>query len=222
MSTPSPKIITVLVADDEPIACAGIRSLLGTADDIEIAGEANNGFEVLELIPELDPHILLLDMKMPGLRSSNIQRWVREHHPEIVTLVFTSHDHDFYLSAMMDAGVAGYLIKKEETGERLISVIRRAAQGAIYFSDEQIARARTWKENVSNKWENLTNREKELVKQIAIGADNKTIAKFLSISLKTVEFHVTNILKKLGINSREEAIVWMLNYHPDDLDNEKG
>lgn len=218
MSTPSQKIITVLVADDEPIACAGIRSLLNTAEDIEIIGEANNGFEVLKQIPKLNPQILLLDMKMPGLRSSKIQRRVRENHPEIITLVFTSHDDDFYLSAMMDAGIAGYLIKRESTSERLINAIRRAAQGMVYFSDEQITRANKWKETVNEKWGSLTNREKELVKQIAIGADNKTIATFLNISLKTVEFHVTNILKKLNMASREEAIVWMVNYHPDDLD----
>ncbi len=220
MSSPSPKIITVLVADDEPVARAGIRSLLDTAEDIEIIGEANNGFEVLELIPKLHPQILLLDLKMPGLRPSRIEKWVREHHPDVITLVLTSHDRDYYLSAMMDAGAAGYLSKKE-LAERLIGAIRRAAEGTIYFSDEQIARAHKWKETVSNKWESLTDREKELVKQVATGADNKSIAAFLNISPKTVEFHVTNILKKLGMNSRDEAIVWMLNYQPDKLDNAK-
>lgn len=216
----SSKRTTILIANNEPIVCAGIRSLLGIAKDFKIVGEANNGFEVLELIPKLHPHILLLDMKMPGLRSSKIQRWVHQHHPEVITLVLTSHDHDYYLSAMIDTGAAGYL-NKEESAEHLIEAIRRAAQGTIYFSDEQIARASKWKETVSKKWESLTTREKELVKHIARGIDNKAIATFLNISLKTVEFHVTNILKKLGVHSREEAIVWMLNYQPDDFAHEK-
>ena len=219
MSTPSPKIITILVADDEPLARAGIRSLLDIADDIEIIGEAKNGFEILELIPNILPHILLMELKMPDLRPSRIVRWVREHYPKVITVILTSHDHDFYLSAMMDLGVARHL-SKEETAERLISAIRRAAQGKTYFSDEQIARAHKWKETVGKKWESLTEREKELVKQIAIGADNKSIATFLNISPKTVEFHVTNILKKLGTNSREEAIVWMLNYQPDESEKD--
>src|SRR6266542_5981073 len=156
------KTITVLIADDEPVARAGIRALLIPAEDIEIIGEAHDGFEVKELVAKLRPQILLLDLKMPGPRPSEIEKWVRENYPEIVTLILTSHDRDTYLATMMNAGVAGYLTK-EESAERLIGAIRRAAEGAIYFSDEQIARARKWKETVKQKWESLTNREREIL-----------------------------------------------------------
>jgi DNA-binding NarL/FixJ family response regulator len=214
------KTITVLIADDEPVARAGIRALLDKAQDIQIIGEAQDGSEVKELIPKLRPQILLLDLKMPGPRPSEIEKWVRENYPEIVTLILTSHDRDAYLATMMNAGAAGYLTK-EESAERLIGAIRRAAEGAIYFSDEQIARARKWKETVKEKWESLTNREREILQRLVIGEDNKAIAKSLNITLKTVEFHMTNILKKLNRNSRDEVIIWMLEHHPDTSNNIK-
>jgi DNA-binding NarL/FixJ family response regulator len=154
---------------------------------------------------------------MPGPRPHDIEKWVRENHPDTITLVLTSHDRDAYLAVMMDAGVAGYL-SKEESAERLISAIRRAAQGSVYFSDEQINRAQRWKENVTQKWESLSIREQDLLQHLARGKDNKTIAKSLNIKLKTVEFHITNILKKLNMNSRDEVIVWLLEHHLDDPD----
>ncbi len=214
------KVITVLIADDEPVARAGIRTLLTHAEDIGIVGEAQDGFEVKELVPKLRPQILLLDLKMPGLHPSEIEKWVRENYPETITLVLTTHDRDAYLTSMMNAGVVGYL-SKEESAEQLIGAIHRAAEGAVYFSDEQIARAQKWKVTVKEKWESLTNREQELLQYLAMGEDNKTIAKSLNITLKTVEFHITNILRKLNMNSRDEVIVWMLEHHPDDPDTIK-
>ncbi len=209
-----PKTITILIADDHPVARAGIRTLLAQAEDMEITGEACDGFAVKELAAKLHPQILLLDLKMPGPKPYEIEKWVRENYAETTTLVLTGHDRDSYLTAMMEAGVAGYL-SKEESEERLIGAIRRAAEGAIYFSDEQIARVQKWKNEVVAKWKKLTDREQELLKQLALGEDNKTIAKSLNITLKTVEFHMTNILKKLNMNSRDEVIVWILEQHPD-------
>ena len=215
-----PKIITVLIADDEPVARAGIRTLLAQAEDIEIIGEAQDGYEAKELIPQLRPQILLLDLKMPGPCPHEIEKWVRDNYPEVVTLVLTSHDRDAYLASMMDAGVAGYL-SKDESATHLIDAIRRAAEGIVCFSDEQIARALKWKEDVIEKWNRLTKREQEVLQHLAAGEDNKTIAKSLLISCKTVEFHMTNILRKLAMDSRDEVIVWMLKYRPDDPDTIK-
>jgi len=208
------KIITVLIADDEPLARAGISSLLAQASDIEIVGEAQDGFEVKEVIPKLHPQILLLDLKMPGPGPYEIEKWVRQNYPETIVLVLTSHDRDAYLATMMEIGAAGYL-SKDESAERLIGAIRKAAEGTVYFSDEQIARAVKWKHRVKEKWEKLTLREGELLQHLVRGEDNKTIAKSLNITLKTVEFHMTSILKKLNMNSRDEVIVWMLEQHPD-------
>ena len=215
-----PKIITVLIADDEPVARAGIRSLLAHAEDIKIIGEAQDGNEIKQLVANLHPQVLLLDLRMPNLSPIELEKWVRENYPETVTLVFTAHHHAAYLAGMMDTGAAGYLDKKLE-GSDLVTSIRRAAHGEVLFRTEQYDRAQKWKETVKQKWESLTNREQELLKHLSMGEDNKTIAKSLNITLKTVEFHITNILRKLNMNSRDEAIVWMLEHHPDDLDTIK-
>ncbi len=215
MSDKSQKTITILIADDEQMARAGIRKLLEQADDFEIIGEAQDGFEVQEMVPKLRPKIVLLDYQMPGPGASNLEKWIRENYPETTALVLTAHNRDAYLAKMVDSGIAGFLLKNENA-EQLINAIRRAAEGTVYFSDEQIVRAKKWKESVVEKWECLTDREKELLQSLARGADNKTIAKSQTISIKTVEYHMTNIMKKLNVNSRDEAIVWMLKHQPDD------
>lgn len=210
-------IITILIADDQPIARAGIRQLLSKAKDFEIVGEARDGFETLKRVSQLRPRVLLLDIKMPGPRSFEIEKWIRENFPETVTLVLTSHDHDAYLASMIDAGAVGYLTK-EESANRLINAIRQAAIGITYFNEEQIDRMQRWKHEVKEKWEKLSIREREVLRILKLGKDNKTIAESLSVSIKTVEFHMTNILKKLTLNSRDEAIVWMHENSVGDLD----
>lgn len=210
-------IITILIADDQPIARAGIQQLLSKAKDFEIVGEARDGFETLKRVSQLRPRVLLLDIKMPGPRSFEIEKWIRENIPETVTLVLTSHDHDAYLASMIDAGAVGYLTK-EESANRLINAIRQAAIGIIYFNEEQIDRMQRWKHEVKEKWEKLSIREREVLRILKLGKDNKTIAESLSVSIKTVEFHMTNILKKLTLNSRDEAIVWMHENSVGDLD----
>ena len=136
--------ISLLLADDDPIVRAGIRAVLTKATDIRIVGEAKNGLEAQEMVGKLRPKILLLDLKMPGLSPAELEKWVREHYPETITLVLTSHDRDAYLAGMMEAGAAGYM-SKGDSAAQLIGAIRRAAQGEILFDVEQFARARQWR-----------------------------------------------------------------------------
>lgn len=211
------KIITILIADDEPMARAGIRAILSQAEDFEIIGEVQDGFEVLELVPKLHPKILLLDYQMPGPRAAKLEEWVRENHPETLVLVLTAHDRDAYLAKVIDSGIVGYLLKNENA-KQLIGAIRRAAEGTVYFSEDQIARVEKWRQDVEEKWESLSLREQEVSRQVALGKDNKAIASSLHITPKTVEYHVSSILKKLDMNSRDEVIVWMLKHHPNDPD----
>ena len=213
--------ISLLLADDDPIARAGIRALLAEATDIKIVGEAKDGLEAREMVGRLRPAILLLDLKMPGLAPAELEKWVREHYPEIVTLVLTSHDRDAYLAGMMEAGAAGYM-SKSESAERLIGAIRRAAGGEILFDVEQFARARHWRENVSQKLASLTERERQVLRLIAEGMDNKAIARSLEITSKTAAFHVTNILEKLELDSRQKAVAWIHAHLSDDLEQLSG
>jgi DNA-binding NarL/FixJ family response regulator len=209
--------ITLLLADDHPSTLMGIRTLLSEADDLEIIGEAQNGFQVKELVAKLRPNVLLLDLKMPGPRPAEIEEWIRENHPETITLVLTAHDRDRYLAAMMDAGAAGYL-NKESTAKQLTNAIRRAVQGALIFDEEQYARAKRWKEEVGEKLSGLTNREIEILELLANGRDNQEIAKWLGISVKTAAYHVGHILSKLQVKSRQEAAVWAAKNLSDDLE----
>jgi len=142
--------------------------------------------------------------------------WVRAHCPETAVLVLTAHDVDGYLATMIEAGAAGFVVK-EEAPETVVEAIRHAARGDVLFSEEQQTRACDWREEVGERWESLTEREQEVLRLLAEGLDNAAIAEALCVTPKTVEYHVTNILSKLGVVSRLEAVVWIHNHLPDDL-----
>lgn len=214
--TPPLNKITLIFADDEPVARAGIRKILSQADDIEIVGEAQDGYEAQKMVAILHPLILLLDLKMPGPRPAELDRWVRENFPDTMVLVLTAHDRDQYLAGMIDSGAAAYLTKSDSES-KLIEAIRRAAGGVIYFEEEQITRAERWNKEVGAKWIKLTEREREILRLIARGEDNNSIACALSITAKTVECHITSVLKKLEVNSRLKAASWMSINYPDEI-----
>lgn len=202
-----PDEITVLVADDHPLALEGVRSILEKAPEIKIVGEAQDGNEIKPMVAKLLPRILLLDLKMPNLNPVEMERWVRENYPETLTLVLTAHDKDAYLSNMMDAGAVGYLDKKLQASQ-LITSIRRAAQGNFIFDKERIERAKRWREEVTAMWESLSKREHDVLQLLTEGKDNNGIAESLVISINTVETHLKNMYKKLKVSSRTEAVQW--------------
>jgi len=153
MSIDNENMITVLVADDHSMTREGIRAILSRAPDIKIIGEAEEGEEIKRKVADLHPQVLLLDLHMPNLSPAKLEKWVRMNYPETTTLVLTGHDRKAYLSSMlltemMDAGASGYL-EKSLKGEQLINCIRRAACGEILFSDEQIEKARRWREEIT-------------------------------------------------------------------------
>jgi len=201
------KTITVLIADDHELTRKGICNFLDQTTDIQVVGEAQDGDEIKRLVADLRPRIVLLDLIMPELSPTELEKWLRTNYPETITLVLTAHYRDVYLSSMMEAGAAGYLDKNLHAGQ-LISAIRRAAQGEILFDKQQIERARHWREDVSSKRESLSNREREVLQLLTKGADNKVIAVSLGITVNTVEKHLENIYKKLGVTSRTEAVHW--------------
>jgi len=208
--------IRVLLADDHPVARAGIRAALEGAPDIEIVGEARDGLEVQRLTAQLHPDVVLLDLVMPGLRPVEFVHWVQANCPQTEVLPLTAHDWDYYLAGMLEAGAAGFLTKSEPL-ERLVERVRCAARGQILFSKEQRERVEHWREEVSTRWESLTAREREVLLLLAKGLDNAAISMTLDVTVKAVEHHVTNILYKLGLDSRLKAAVWAHDCLPEEL-----
>jgi DNA-binding NarL/FixJ family response regulator len=199
--------ITVLVADDHPLIRAGIRKILEQNADIWVVGEAKDGLEAKKLVSLLRPQVLVLDLIMPAIRPSEVEKWVRENFPETQTLILTAHDRDAYLAQTMQAGAAGYLLKNEP-GERLVDAIRRIARGIKIFDEQQLARALRWKNEVQTKWEKLTQREREILGLMAEGVTNKQLAHRFQITPRTIEKHLENIYRKLDVQSKAEAILW--------------
>jgi len=128
--------IRVLLADDHPAMRAGIRAFLEKASDIQVVGEAGDGEEVRRLVEELGPHVLLLDLYMPGPKPEDTVTWVRAHSPETAVLVLTAHDIDAYLAAMVAAGIAGFVLK-EKVPEQIVDAVRRAARQEVILTAEQ-------------------------------------------------------------------------------------
>ncbi|CAG1002149.1 Response regulator protein VraR [Anaerolineales bacterium] len=209
-------MITIVIADDHPIARAGIHNLLSSDPDLIIVGEAENGMEAQELVEKLRPDILLLDLKMPGPRPADIERHVRTNYPETITLVLTAHDRDVYLADMIAAGVRGYF-SKSVRGETLIKAIHRAVEGESLITNEQMERVKHWQESRNGKREELTEREMEILFLMCRGFNNASISKELGITRRTTAFHITNMLKKLGVNSRQKAITWAYENLMDDF-----
>ena len=201
--------ITVVIADDHEVTRLGLRGLLQAAPGLELVGEAADGDAAQQLIAQLQPRVAVLDLVMPGASPAAIALWAARYHSETAVLVLTAHDRDYYLSRMLDAGAVGYL-DKNARGEALLDAIRRAACGQILFTQEQRRRAKDWRENVQAVWEGLTPRKREVLRLLTEGLSNREIAEHLHIVEKTVEKHIGEILHKLGVASRTEAVLWVL------------
>jgi DNA-binding NarL/FixJ family response regulator len=214
MTSQHTKKISVLIVDDHPPLRAGVRAMLEKTPDIYVVGEAGNGDDAENLLVKLRPNIILLDLKMPGFSPAAFEKWARENYPETVTLVLTAHDRDAYLANMIDAGAAGYLDKEARSG-RLIAAIRRAASGENLFDEQQKKRAQRWREEVEKKWNSLSEREKQVLRLLAEGANNKDISSKLQISSKTVDKHLEKIYHKLGVSSRAETVLWAVEHMGD-------
>ncbi len=208
------KTIRVLIVDDHPVTRKGIRTILEETLDMEVVGEAKDGIEAQQMATELCPDILLLDLVMPGLRPFEVEKCVRANYPETITLVLTDHDRDCYLAKAVEAGVVGYLLK-DTTSCRLRQAIRCATRGQVLLTQKQLARAILWRDKVGERWESLTRREREVLQFLVQCLDNASIAKALGVTRKTIEYHVTRILSKLGVSSRWEAVSWVHTHLPD-------
>jgi len=203
--------IHVLLADAHPVVRIGTRTLLEEDPDIRVVGEADNALAVRQLAANLRPHVLLLELIIPGPPVATTIAWVCTHCPETAVVALTSCSTDAHLVATVEAGAVGFLTK-EVMPDSLVAAVRSAAHGKILFSREQLARVHRWDEDVGNRWRCLSQREREVLMCLADGQSNAQVARSLSISERTVEAHVGSVLGKLGVRARTEAAAWFWRY----------
>lgn len=208
--------IQILLADNHAITRHGFRSALSTANDMEIIGDASNGQESMKMVAALLPDVLLLDLMMPDVRPFEVEEWVRKNHPQVVTLLITAHHRERFLARAVANNSRGYLTKDQNIVV-FIDAIRRAARGESVITDEQIAKAKFWKQAVGERWDSLTPQEREVLRQISTGVSNLEVAMKLSVKVKTVESHISSIFRKLDVDSRGKAIAWIRDHFLDGL-----
>jgi DNA-binding NarL/FixJ family response regulator len=203
--------VRILVADDHPLFRDGIRLLLSTTGDLEMVGEATNGDDTVRLANSLQPDVILMDVKMPGMSGIEATRQVLSTHPQTRILIVTMFEDDASVFAAMKAGARGYILKDAEKDD-ILRAIRAVARGEAIFSPDIASRLSdlfsTGNPTVPKMlFPTLTTREREILQMMVQGASNAEIAQLLSLSSKTVANYVSNILSKLQVVDREEAIL---------------
>lgn len=207
--------IKVLIADDHVFYREGVRALLSNSAEITVIGEANNGDEVIARAGELNPDVILMDLKMPGINGIEATRRIIQEKPNIGILVITMFDDDDSVFAAMRAGARGYLLKDADKDE-LVRAIVAVEKGAAIFSPAIAQRmiqyftsspSRPSVSKTPDEFTELTERELEILDLIAQGHNNTVIANKLSLSIKTVQNYVSSILTKLQVADRAQVIV---------------
>jgi len=199
--------IRVILADDHPVVRSGIRAELDGADGIEVVGEASSGDEAIRLVEELRPDVLVSDVVMPGMDGVEVARLLREKHPELRILALSAYDENAFVFGLLSAGAMGYVLK-EEALDTIVEAIRAASRGESWLSPR--VAAKVMKRGIGTEEVPLTERELEVLRLMAKGLSNKGIASELFISERTVKFHISNILSKLGVFSRTEAVLYAI------------
>jgi DNA-binding NarL/FixJ family response regulator len=200
-------MIRVLIADDHPVVRQGLRTFLGVQRDIEVVGEAADGAEAISLAESLTPDVILLDLKMPGVGGLAALRELRERGVPARVLVLTSVSERDRVLPVVRAGAAGYLYKDVDP-QALVQAIRAVHDGHMLFAQEAAEAMLVPDERPVA----LTEREREVLAQIALGRSNREIARALVVSEKTVKTHVSSILSKLGLQDRTQAAVYAVRH----------
>ena len=200
--------IRVLLVDDHTVVRQGLRMVMSLEDDLEVVGEAANGREAVEAVAHDAPDVVLMDLLMPVMNGVEAIRTIKAAHPEIEAVALTSVLEDRLVIDAVEAGAAGYLLK--ETGpDALFEAIRAAARGEVRL-DPRAQKRLVREVRTPEMRESLTPRETDTLRLIAKGLANKDIAHELGVSEVTVKTHVSNVLSKLGLQSRTQAALFAL------------
>jgi len=203
--------VRVLIADDHPVFRFGIRALLEATHDMTVVGEATSGDEVIALAGELHPDIVLMDVRMPGINGIDATHRILHTRPQVRVLVVTMFEDDSSVFAAMRAGARGYVLK-EATNEEIVQAIRTVGNGGAIFSPAISTRliaffAQPHFSIPKTIFPELTDREREILDLLARGQSTTELGNRLGLSTKTISNYISNILTKLQVTDRAEAIV---------------
>jgi DNA-binding NarL/FixJ family response regulator len=199
-------VIRVLVVDDHAVVRRGLCDLLGAADGIEVVGAVEDGSLAAQAVSTLQPDIVLMDLSMPEVDGIAGTQAVVAERPETKVLVLTSFNESARILAALEAGAVGYLLKDTEPDD-IVKAVRDAAAGGVPLSP-QAARALLPSNRPAARSDALTAREREVLSLVAAGLPNKSIARRLDISEKTVKAHLTRVFTVLGVQDRTSAALW--------------
>ena len=207
--------IRILLADDHTLFRQGVKNLLNTEPDLEIVGEVSNGGEAMEKAAEVRPDVVLMDIGMPGFSSFEATRQIKKNRPECKVLFLTMYDDEDYLVEGMEVGGSGYVLK-DSAAAQLLGAIRDVHHGGSYLSPRMLAqlvddfRSRIKTSSRTPRFATLTPREKEVLKMLAEGKSVKEIAGDLNLSVKTVEAHKFNLMRKLDIHNKAQLVQYAI------------
>jgi DNA-binding NarL/FixJ family response regulator len=209
-------MIKILICDDQDLVCEGLRAILSTDPELDVVGVANDGARALELIPELAPEIVLMDLKMPVMNGIQATRHLHQHHPEVKVLVLTTYADDRWVFDAIRGGASGYLLK-DTPREALISAIKETVAGRTHVDPEVAGKlfahvAKRTPDPDTTIIEALSEREREVLSLLARGLSNADIATRLYLSEGTVRNYVSSIFAKLEVADRTQAAVLAIRY----------
>src|ERR1700691_2331216 len=195
--------IRIMLAYDHTLFRQGIRTLISAEPDMEVVGEASNGGDAVEKANEARPDVVLMDIGMPGLSSFEATRQIKKNRPETKVLFLTMYDDEDYLVEGMEVGASGYVLKDSPSAQ-LVAAVRDICRGGSYF------RPRIKSANRLPRFATLTTREREVLKMLAEGNSVKEIACDLNLSVKTVEAHKFNLMRKLDIHNKAQLVQYAI------------
>jgi len=201
-------VIRVLLADDHSIVRDGLKRILASTPDLEVAGEASNGDQALALVRAHDYDVVMLDMSMPGLSGIDLIKRLRIEKPRLRILVLSMHGESQYAARALKAGAAGYL-NKDAAADALLGALRKVAAGGVHIGD---AAAAALLNNTQSAHQTLSDREFEVMRFLVEGLGPTEIAERLHLSVKTVSTHKTRILEKLGLGSTAELVRYAMEH----------
>jgi DNA-binding NarL/FixJ family response regulator len=204
------KKIRILIVDDHTVVRGGLRLFLLAFPDLELIGEASSGEMALELCKLQEPDVVIMDILMPGMNGIDATHQIRTKFPATQVIALTSFPDDQLVRDAINAGAAGFLLKTTSAKE-LVEAIRAVEQGKSVFSPEA-EKILAQRKQESYYHDDLTKREWEIYRLVMVGKNNGEIAQELVISVSTVKYHVSNILSKLGVKNRAEAIAYAVQH----------